>query len=87
MKNEKSINPPSSDAEISTQQAADLLNVSQPYVIKLLEAEKIPFKKVKGHRRIRLRDVVEYNSKQQKIREESLTFLAEQAQALNLGYE
>ncbi|WP_370698253.1 excisionase family DNA-binding protein [Fibrella musci] len=76
-----------SDSEISTQQAADLLNVSRPHVVKLLEEGAIPFKKVGSHRRLLLEDVLVYATKQKTSRKEQLQFLAQQAQELNLGYE
>ncbi|SFE82226.1 excisionase family DNA-binding protein [Spirosoma endophyticum] len=75
-----------SDSEVSTQQAADMLNVSRPYVVKLLEEGKIPFKKVGSHRRILLEDLLTYEKEQKVIRKERLRFLTEQAQELNLGY-
>ena len=76
-----------SESEVSTQQAADLLNVSRPHLVKLLETGKIPFKIVGSHRRISLKDLVAYEGKQTKEREKQLDFLAKQAQDLNLGYE
>lgn len=83
----KSISIIPTDSEMSTQQAADLLNVSRPHLIKLLENNTIPFKKVGSHRRILLRDLVSYEKALLKVREEKLKFISEQAQELNLGYE
>jgi len=83
----KTISIVPSNSEVSTQQAADMLNVSRPHLIKLLEANKIPFKKVGSHRRILLRDVVDFKEQLAKQREEQLDFLSNQAQDLNLGYE
>lgn len=76
-----------SDSEVTTQQAADMLNVSRPHIVKLLEQGTIPFKKVGSHRRILLEDIFRYEAEQKERRKENLRFLAEQAQALNLGYE
>jgi excisionase family DNA binding protein len=76
-----------SDSEVTTQQAADMLNVSRPHIVKLLEQGTIPFKKVGSHRRILLEDILRYESEQKERRKENLQFLAEQAQELNLGYE
>jgi excisionase family DNA binding protein len=75
-----------SETEISTQQAADMLNVSRPHIVKLLEGEIIPFKKVGTHRRIELRHLLEYEKKLKRNRQQNLDFLAEQAQELKLGY-
>jgi len=83
----KSITIIPTDSEVSTQQAADMLNVSRPHLVKLLENNTIPFKKVGSHRRILLRDLIEYQNGLKKTREEKLKFLSEQAQELNLGYE
>jgi excisionase family DNA binding protein len=75
-----------SDADISTQQAADMLNVSRPHIVKLLETGAIPFKKVGAHRRIELKDLIKYEKRIKAAKEKNLSFLAKQAQELNLGY-
>jgi len=74
-------------AELTTQQAADLLNVSRPYFIKLLKEEKIPFKKVGRHRRIAARDVMTFKATQEKNSEEAVDTLVSEAQKLKLGYD
>ena len=83
----KTISLVPSDSEISTQQAADMLHVSRPHLVKLLEQGVIPFKKVGSHRRILLDDLLHYETQQKENRKEQLQFLTEQAQDLNLGYE
>ena len=65
-------------AELTTQQAAD---VSRPYLIKLLVADEIPYRKVGTHRRIRFRDLREYENRDDLKRRraaDSLTALSEE---------
>lgn len=74
------------ETELTTQQAAEILNVSRPHIVKLLESGEIPFIKVGAHRRIRLQDLQSYRQKLQKKQQSAMEKLAKQAQDLNMGY-
>jgi excisionase family DNA binding protein len=72
--------------ELTTQESADLLNVSRPYFIRLLEAKKIPFRKVGTRRKILFQDVMSYKVKIDQARRKVLDNLTEESQKLHLGY-
>ena len=74
------------DEDLSSQEAADILHVSRPFLIKLLEQGQIPFQKVGKHRRVKLKDLHAYEERQQALRNQQLDYLAQQAQELNMGY-
>jgi excisionase family DNA binding protein len=59
-------------SRLTTHQASKFLGVSRPYLIKLLEADKIPYEKVGSHRRIQLEDVIKYRDEQKQSRRNAL---------------
>jgi len=75
-----------SDATLTTQQAADLLGVSRPFLIKEIEAGRLPCRKVGSHRRILFSDAMAYKRRAYEDRSRALDELAAESQRLNLGY-
>ena len=71
-------------ARFTTQEAADLLNVSRPHLIKLLEEGAINFERVGTHRRIRFEDLMEYKHKRDNERRKALKKLTQMAQEAGL---
>lgn len=75
------------DAELTTVQSADMLHVSRPFLIKLLDEGKIPYRKVGKHRRIRGEDVMNFKQAIDQEREAVLDQLVADAQKHEMGYD
>lgn len=75
------------DAELTTVQAADMLHVSRPFLIKLLDEGKIPYRKVGKHRRIRGEDVMNFKRAIDQEREAVLDQLVADTQKHEMGYD
>jgi len=71
-------------AELTTQEAANILNVSRPHMVKLLEEGKLPFHKTGRHRRVLFADLMQYKAQREKESNEALQELADISQNLGL---
>lgn len=72
------------EEELTTQQAADLLHVSRPYLVKILESGKIRFHRVGTHRRVRMRDLLDYKRIRDTRRRGDLQEMVRVSEALGL---
>lgn len=73
-------------AELTTQEAANILNVSRPHMVKLLEDGHLPHHKTGRHRRVLFADLMAYKNERDATSQEAMQKLAAQAQELGLGY-
>jgi excisionase family DNA binding protein len=74
----------SSRAELTTQQAADLLNVSRPFLIGLLNASEIEYRMVGSHRRVAVGSLMDYRARDETLRRHAADELSAATQDLNL---
>ena len=72
--------------EVTTQQAADLLNVSRQYLVRLLDEGRIPYRKTGKHRRLHIEDVLAFKQKRDQDRRAGLRELSQLTQELG-GYD
>lgn len=71
-------------AELTTQEAANILNVSRPHMVKLLEEGKLPFHKTGRHRRVLFADLMHYKAERESESNDAMQELADLSQELGL---
>lgn len=71
-------------AELTTQEAANMLNVSRPHMVKLLEQGKLPFHKTGRHRRVLFADLIAFKRQREQESLDVMQALADQAQELKI---
>lgn len=86
MANGNSVELVENDELISTQKAAELLQVSRPHIVKLIDKGEIKSIKVGTHRRVKISDLLRYKANLKKLRDKNLKSLAKQGQDLDMGY-
>jgi excisionase family DNA binding protein len=74
------------NAQLTTQQAADLLGVSRPFLISEMKGGKLPFQKIGTHRRIAYAELMKYRQKMAEESNAAMDSLVAEAQELKLGY-
>jgi excisionase family DNA binding protein len=74
------------NVELTTAEAAAILNVSRPFLIKLLEAGEIPHRKVGKHRRVLMEEILAFKARDDRSREAVLDQLSDDAQEQDMGY-
>ncbi|MER6782621.1 MULTISPECIES: helix-turn-helix domain-containing protein [unclassified Streptomyces] len=72
------------DAELTTQQAADMLNVSRPFLVGLLNADEIEYRNVGTHRRIKASSLIEYKQQDDQRRRAVADELTQLSQEMGL---
>ena len=65
------------NAEMTTQEAADILNISRPHLVKLLDNNEIAYTKTGSHRRLKVKDIMDYKEKKDTQCRQSLSEMAE----------
>lgn len=76
-----------SDHYLTTQEAAEILNISRPYLYTLLDKQEIPYTQIGTHRRIKVEDLLEYKAKRDSDRRQALCELIEASQELGFYEE
>lgn len=84
IKSDQIIHIVSQNSKLTTQQAADFLNVSHPYLIKLLEQGEIPYVSIGAQKRVRFDDLNEYGEKRDKNCSQMLQKLIEMTEEAGL---
>jgi excisionase family DNA binding protein len=84
MRQGKAVHVTPQNLVLTTQEAADLLDVSRPTLVKLLEDGAIPFDQPNRHRRVRLHDILDYRARRHAAQRAALDELTAETSALGL---